>query len=269
MPREWHDRHYVNIIEDEDRRDLYRSIVADKKPYFMRYIYPDLMRQYNTYIKNTERNSLREFQISVKELRSIPKCKLTDRQKDFLRYYDSGMPVGVGDCVMNKICRKFEDAFDSSLSRPTSAEAFDYKMLKSNEPYTGAQYYAVKKLYDDYCVKRKEYEVRAYYDRTYDKGEVLDQIADLKQRFKRECLLACPNDRALCDIIIDMCYSRNRTKVFVWDMCADQIIENLLNNNGMKMSYPVLDDNGDMTYCGKAFSTETIKLCGDTYEYCS
>lgn len=51
MPREWHDRHSVNLIEDTDTRRFYLKLVADKKPYFMRLIYPALMKQYNTYIK--------------------------------------------------------------------------------------------------------------------------------------------------------------------------------------------------------------------------
>ena len=38
MPRTWHDRHAANKIEDDELRDFYRSIVADKKPYFMRYL---------------------------------------------------------------------------------------------------------------------------------------------------------------------------------------------------------------------------------------
>ncbi len=55
MPREWHDRHSVNLIEDTDTRRFYLKLVADKKPYFMRLIYPALMKQYNTYIKNTNK----------------------------------------------------------------------------------------------------------------------------------------------------------------------------------------------------------------------
>ena len=62
MPKTWYDRHAANKIDGEDH-NFYRNIVADKKPYFMRYIYPDLMRKYNTYIKNTEKNSLREYKI--------------------------------------------------------------------------------------------------------------------------------------------------------------------------------------------------------------
>lgn len=106
MPREWHDRHSANQIEDDDKRRFYQKLVADKKPYFMRLIYPALMKQYNTYIKNTNKNALREFQMTVDELYAIPESERTERQRDFLRYYEKRMPVGTNDCVMNRICRR-------------------------------------------------------------------------------------------------------------------------------------------------------------------
>ena len=131
MPRTWHDRHAANKIEDDVTREFYRNIVADKKPYFMRYIYPALMKQYNQYIKNTNRNCLREFQLTVDELRSLPANELTERQSDFLRYYDYRMPVGTGDCVMNKICRRFEQEFDGYIRKHTSKIKFDYTIMKN------------------------------------------------------------------------------------------------------------------------------------------
>ena len=85
MPRLWYDRHAANKIEDPAQRELYLKIVADKKPYFMRYIYPALMKQYNTYIKNTDRNALREFQMTVAELYKLPIGETTERQREFLR----------------------------------------------------------------------------------------------------------------------------------------------------------------------------------------
>ena len=68
MPRYWHDRHSVNQIEDPEEKRFQLSIVADKKPYFMRIIYPALARQYNTYIKTANRNARREFGMSIEEL---------------------------------------------------------------------------------------------------------------------------------------------------------------------------------------------------------
>lgn len=46
MPREWYDPHYLSGIEDPVKRKLYSNILAFRKPYFMRYIYPALSRKF-------------------------------------------------------------------------------------------------------------------------------------------------------------------------------------------------------------------------------
>ena len=83
MPRYWHDRHSVNQIEDPEERRFQLSILADKKPYFMRYIYTTLAKQYNTYIKTTNKNARREFGISLEELERIPDQDRTRMQISF------------------------------------------------------------------------------------------------------------------------------------------------------------------------------------------
>ena len=129
MPREWHDKYAAGKIDDDKKRELYRRIVADKKPYFMRYIYPDLMKEYNAYIRKTDRCALREFQLTMRELQQLPYSELTERQKEFLYYYDLRMPVGIGDCVMNKICRRLEEAFDGYIGKLQIKPAdFDYSI---------------------------------------------------------------------------------------------------------------------------------------------
>lgn len=46
-------------------------------------------------------------------------------------------------------------------------------------------------------------------------------------------------------------------------MCGTQIIENLLNKNGRKLSFPVSDDNGDIEFGGQRFSMSTIIIGSD------
>lgn len=259
MPRSWHDRHTVNCIEDDNQREFYRSIVADKKPYFMRYIYPDLMRQYNTYTKNTDKNALREFQMTVSEIRSIPQGERTDRQNEFLKYYDYRMPVGVGNCVMNKICRKFENEFDGYIKNHSSKSAFDYSIMKSGVKYTRAQYNSIKHLYDDYNKRLRNYSIFANYERV-DDYESSMEIISMNNEFSKECAKICPNELVLCDIILDICYMRSATKRFAWNMCGDTIIHNLLNNNKNLISYPTLDASGELEYCGNKFTIETIEV---------
>ena len=259
MPRSWHDRHSANKIEDDKTRELYRSIVADKKPYFMRYIYPALMKQYNTYIKNTNRNAIREFQMSIAELQTLNLDQLTERQRDFLRYYDYRMPVGVGDCVMNKICRRFEQEFDGYIGKNKFKEKFDYTIMKSDTEYTTTQYKAIEKLYADFNKRIQNYAIFADYERI-DEFDSTSELVTMNQEFRKECSLICPNTAALCNIVLDMCYTRNSTKRFAWSMCAKDIIHNLLHSNDYTLSFPVLDRDGEIQYCGENFTTKTMKI---------
>ena len=80
----------------------------------------------------------------------------------------------------------------------------------------------------------------------------------MNDEFRRECSEACPNEDALCNILLDLCYQRSATKRFVWGTCGHVIIRNLLEHNGGMISYPALDDDGDLTYCGKRFSVKQI-----------
>ena len=261
MPKEWHDRHAANRIEDEEKRSFYRSIVADRKPYFMRYIYPSLMKQYNTYIKNINRNALREFQMSVDELRELPEDKLTERQRDFLRYCEYRMPVGTGPCIMNKICRRFEDAFDGYIGKHNAAVSFDYTILRGDAEYTQSQYRTVKQLYEEYNKRLNSYAVFAACERV-DEFEVSSNLSAMNGEFRRACAEISPNSEVLCSIILDVCYRKSSTKRFAWSMCGDEIIRNLLKKNQNRISYPVLHPEGEITYCGNRFTIQTAEIGG-------
>ena len=258
MPRSWHDRHAARNIEDRDACRLYRSIVASRKPYFMRYIYPDLANQYNTYIKNTDRQAMREFQMTVDELYGKDPDALTEREAEFLKYYEIEMPVGMNDCVMNKICRKFEDAFDKTDDRRAICGEFDYRILKSGASYSARQFAAVKKLYEEYNRKLQNYKILSYTERMTD--EAAEEFVRMNGEFRRECEQICPNENSLCDITLDICYSRSSTKRFAWNMCGGVIIRNLLRANGNRISYPVARDGGEIAFGGRTFTIETMEM---------
>lgn len=259
MPRTWHDRHAANKIESERERGFYRSIVAERKPYFMRYIYPALMKQYNTYIKNTDRNALREFQMTVSEMKKLPYKELTDRQKDFLRYFDYRMPVGTGDCVMNKICRRFEEEFDGYIGKHNMSVEFDYTIMKSDGEYSRSQYYAIKKLYEDYNKRLQSYMIFVNYEHI-DKENSITEMLIMDEDFRKECASICPNEQTICDIILDICYTKNSTKKFAWSMCGHSIIHNLLLKNNQLISFPTIDSDGDIMYCGERYTVKSKKI---------
>lgn len=258
MPRYWHDRRAI-ADADPAERELCKRIVADKKPYFMRYIYPALMKEYNTYIKNTDRNALREFQLTVKELQAIPEDERTERQSEFIFYYNRHMPVGVGCCVMNKICRRFEEEFDGTEMRHRITGKFDYRIMSSDAEYQDRQMSAIKRLREDYNRRLSSYAVFADYERV-DADESASALAVMNEEFQKECSIVCPEEQALCNIILDLCYTRSATKRFAWGMCGNVIITNLLEIHDGIIRFPTLCDDGDFEYCGNRYRIESKRI---------
>lgn len=259
MPQNWHNRYQANKIEDSDARELYCRISVDKKPYFMIYIYPELKRKYRKYIKNTNSSAIREFGLGVKELQNLPADKLSDEQKAFLKYYNYDMPVGLGECVMNKICWTVEKEFENIIFKINENNNFDYSIMRSDTAYTSNEYYSIKQIYEDYLKNIQEMLIRNKKDKQ-DKYSCTDKLLVMEQEFKRRCDEVCPNEKVQCNIILDLCYKKKNTKSFVWNICDNAIINNLLENANYTVSFPEKDDSGNLDYCGQTYKINVVNI---------
>lgn len=269
MPKEWYDRNAnrSSEIEDEERRQFNLRIIADKKPYFMRYIYPTMMRQYNTYISNTNKKAIREFRLTMDELLAKPECDRSPEEQEFVNYYFSKMPVGNHDCVMNRICKRFEAEFDGYIAKHSGDGEFDYTIMKSGQEYTQTQYNTVMRLYTAYNRRVQDYMQYAKKERL-DEDECANQRIIMIQEFKSECQEACSNKQQLCDILLDICYQKEGSKQFVWDLASEEIIDNLLAANNYEIAYPVRDDAGDVVFGGERFLFSIKKIGVEDDEHC-
>ena len=258
MPKYWYDRASCRTADlpDEETRELNLAILADKKPYFMRYIYPSLNKQYTTYISNTKKKCLREFRITIEELMEKDEAELTEEERTFLRYYQIKMPVGTNNCVMNRICRRFEREFDGYVGKYKNGP-FDFSRMKSGAQYSAAQFKALESVYRDYTKRLSEYSQYAKLERI-DQGDQTDARVIFMDEFRRQCYEVCSDSKALCDILLDICYRREGTKQLVWDVCGEEIIDNLLRNSGEKMWCPHQDSGGDVEFCGERYRFDQI-----------
>lgn len=267
MPRTWYERSANRIVEgmpeeEIERREFYLRILADKKPYFMRYIYSALMNDYNTYIKNTEKKCVREFRVTIQELLARDEGELTEEEAEFLRYYHHRMPVGMHPCVMNRICMRFEKEFDDYFLKNIPEDAFDYAFMKSGQEYTATQYNAILRLYTQYVKELQDYMQFSKRERI-DEDESASRRSVMVHKFKTDCQEICSNSAQLCDIILDICYTRTGSKQFCWDICGEEIINNLFTSNGNKIYFPVQNERGDIKYGGKRFVFECKEGAND------
>lgn len=265
MPKSWYDKK-TNLISEHDtveeieKKELNMRILADKKPYFMCYIYPSLMTEYTKYISSLHSNCIRYFGLTYEEL--LSKDEKTDDELNFINDFNSGLPVGMSNCVVNKIAWIFEEEFDGYLKAFKVDSEFDYSILKSNKQYISEIFLAIKQQYELYkselsvlMQKTKKERVSSYMFNPLKK-----HISDT---FIEKCSFICPDINMLGDIVLDLCYTTNNSKQFAWDLCGEVFIDNLLEKNNNMISYLELDNNGDIEYGGNRFILKT-KYIGET-----
>lgn len=255
MPAKWYSQNAVKSAYDR-RSWQNRQLLADKKPYFMQYIYPAEKTKMMEYCKKSNEKCLMRFRITLGELQN--KKEKTPEESAFLDCFRKKMPLGTAPCTVNKICWKIEKAFDNL--KAFQQEPFDYSILKSNVDYSKQMYAKIKKVYDRYQRETSAYMQYAKSERISSEERQMQKYL-LKEQFKRQCLEQCPNELALCNIVLDLCYSKSQhSKQFAWDICGDVFIQNLLKRKNYKITYPALDENGEIEFNGQHFSMKTVQL---------
>lgn len=263
MPTYWYNmtQNYIRKDDSEETKtakEFNAKICADRKPYFMAYRYPELMKQYRTYMKSENSRCISKFGKTIEEL--LSSAHPTDDEKNFIEWHRKEVPVGDNPFVTNKICWRIEDEFSKLRAYPTE-ETFDYTILKNDAVYTRAEYNKINNIYEEFkknaedCKKRKA----ASYSKV-DIEELETQYQLNTDAFIEDCVAACPNEDALCNIVLDICYNTNTSKQFAWMICGDVIIKNLLKKKDNIINTPVRDNDGDLLFRGEKFSIQQIKI---------
>lgn len=119
LPSEWKKFEKVNEDDtDAEKAEKYRhnSLVISKKPYFFRYLYPELNRRFKQY--ESSYNIIAKDLFGVKLKKLMAKKDQTEEEKVLIRRYQKYSPLIVSNCTMNILCREFENIdFDIRFKR--------------------------------------------------------------------------------------------------------------------------------------------------------
>lgn len=220
MPSNWYN---MGACADDRYK---QSICAYRKPYFMIYIYDETKRDYKKYIKESNDKCKLIYNCSIQDLYDN-KDGLSDEQKEFLFWYEFKMPVGTGECSMNKICRYVESQLDGYKSQLHRNSTFDYNELKVKRRCTEEHRQALRELEQEYRECVREYKAQKHFD----KGESNKNRKFLYKKFHEEAMNICPNDDERLNIILDITYGYNGNKQFCWDTIGDLICKRLEEMN--------------------------------------
>lgn len=133
LPKEW--KKMVRINDDDTdavKADKYKrnSMVIAKKPYFFRYLYPELNQQFKQYEDSYNVESRSQFGIKLKKL--LVKPNKTEDEMNLVRRYQKYSPLITAPCIMNLLCKELENVdFDINFNKgavsmlPTFEDEFE------------------------------------------------------------------------------------------------------------------------------------------------
>ena len=253
-----------DTLESAEIKEFNKRICAYRKPFFFIYRYNTIKATYDKYIKNVDAKLKHKYRITLDELLSADQLS-EDLQRELECFYNK-CPVDMSPGTVNRMAWAVNKKFEDFDKLPTVE--FDKETIKSGVAYNMSDFYKVKDVYNKYknslvnLVKRTK---RDEIDEDEEEDGVLDKsIVDLM--FKSKFCEVCPNEKMLCDILIDLLYDKPNTKGVVWDMCGDVIIDNLLSKAGGFINYPELvNDDEEFSCCRKKFKMKCVNVGGDRY----
>lgn len=154
--------------EEKIAKIKHNSMVISKKPYFFRYLYPELNQRFKQFEASYNQVSRDMFGIKFKKL--LKKENKTDEELALVRKYQKFSPLITSDCTMNRLCREFESIdfdikFNKDLSLSSSSSSKDSKKAVVSKLPTFEGYFAqdfsqekfdfVKSLYQAYTSRRQ------------------------------------------------------------------------------------------------------------------
>lgn len=251
---------------------FYNRILADRKPYFFRYKYKALAKEYNDYMKKNDQNCQIHYGITLKELLAKPKETLTDEEKNFLMYLDKYLPVIDSNCVMNNIC-KYVEGIDFHIKQKVRSDIdFDYKSLLSKN-FTPNRL-ILEQLHEVIQEHFTLWEQKTAKRRSEQKGAAKNSYSASMEReleyqaLKYDLMNVCSNDEMLANHLVYYFYvvKPSASKATLWGIAGKQIFENIKNKktneqtNTFSVDFPVRDENGKLHFQYNSYQVEHLSF---------
>ena len=268
LPSEW--KHFETINEDDSdavKAEKYRhnSMVLSKKPYFFRYLYPELNQKYKRYENAYNTISLAQFGQKFKKI--LGKPDKTPAELQLVKRFYKFSPLLDSPCTMNVICHLFEHTDfriqydkESVSLLPTFEDEFEFNSEKFTQ---------VKKAYNIFSSRMQLHAL----ERAWDIYNTTDSTEALPYSIEEEDYVRMR--KTLLDLLRTNCWDTMRgisskeflyychqlSKVykqfnwgFAWDMLEDGIVDLIPEGETV---VPVEDPNGQ-EYLGKTYILKSI-----------
>jgi hypothetical protein len=162
--------------------------------------------------------------------------------------------VNGSNCTMNKISKMIEKKKEQ-IDSFKNINDFDYNILMSGlyDITTDSQHYKemcllIKNFADDKKLLRN----KAILD-----SHDFDNVNQIYKKYRNALYEVSTDLRYLTDLAVRICYTLNKEKDFVWEICTNGILQNLYRS---PVKVPKKDKQGDIEYLGEKYLLEEVEI---------
>jgi hypothetical protein len=256
MPNFW--TTYSKIYSDDtnenvERKMFLNKLIANKRPYFMKYLYSSYKKEYEDFKKDFDRYSITFFGKPYDEISQNIK-----NSKDFIdleKYYNEKCPLIDTKSTMNRICHYMESQLNGIKKKNKSVdnnELFGY-LYNQNIEIDNEKLQLLVNRKKEYDLFKQSRQLKVSEFNTYEQ---------FYKNLRNYCLENINNNiQELANLAVYICYKLNPNgkKDFCWDIFGSGIVENLKEKNSFAR-VPKLNKNGEIEYLGNNYSFEQIMI---------
>lgn len=235
-------------ISDEDSEEtkklkrLHQKTIADKRPYFFRYLYPDYEKQYKQRIANYDNYCWAEFGRGIFDIINASD-KSKEEQYISDRYYRFA-PLLESDSVMNNVCRYMESEV-KELKRNHRLQSYDFKKLFYNSSeFQDKNRKLLKNVFEKYQQYKKSIN---YHTSSSGFKEMMEWLREQID--------------GLIDTSDEVVYwGSDFGASFLLDVFPTDLLSVLKEHADNKVMIPLKSNDGYIKYMGSTYEIEKIEL---------
>lgn len=253
----WQNPDKPNDKFTKEEIEFNNKLLIEKRPYFMKYLYPKYKVEYNEHRKRYDYLCYRLYGIHIDELLNLE--NKTDEQIELAEKYNRFNPFLETDCPMNNICRYMEkEVAEIKINAKKKSPDYIFDILfNKNIEITEDQIKEMEKVYKRY--KKRNSQNKNMKNTLKAEGEnlqVREELFDLNFDYISDDIQRLANLAVYVNYYLYPSSSKN----FCWDLFGDGIVLNIYDNSNHNFKLPILDENGSIEYMGKKYENKGVEI---------
>ena len=267
-PKHWFSLKECDKLDcsEEEREFQKRICTKGKKPYFMITYQAQSERdrkRYKTILQEIDFRAKFYWGISGKQLLSMKQDEMNGDQILLTEFWSKDLPCFMqDDSTMHRISIAMEDALKEAKCSSHTRNCTE--LMKNHNTKQGDL--EIEKIIEGLLMKYNEecnniHKRKMYGDSKEIKRYKQEKIKELQGQLRFVILDECDNDSQFAlNCLINVVNKTGQAHNMIWNLFADEVIENLLISHDYKMSIPVQDDNGELEYQSKRFTIKVVDV---------